>query len=140
MNGFPNLFIVGGTAQAAVTINFTHILAEQAKHIAAVVRRCRFEGVEVMEIREEAEQGWTKTMAEKVVDRSKFERECTPGYYNNEGKVDDSDPTLFGRTYGGKFTSNMSKYVQTGSSPASHWTRKSLEPLIGVMNKKDEGR
>ncbi len=101
MNGFPNLFIVGGIAQAAVTINFTHILAEQAKHIAAVVRRCRFEGVEVMEIREEAEQGWTKTMAEKVVDRSKFERECTPGYYNNEGKVDDSDPTLFGRTYGG---------------------------------------
>lgn len=97
---FPNLFILGGIFQASVTINFPHILTEQATHAAAVIRRCLDEGINVMEITAEAEEQWAKTMAEKAVNRSQFERECTPGYYNNEG-ADDGRPTLFGGIYGG---------------------------------------
>jgi cyclohexanone monooxygenase len=97
---FPNLFILGGIYQASVTINFPHILTEQATHAAAVIRRCLDDGIVVMEITAEAEDRWARTMAEKAIDRSQFERECTPGYYNNEG-TDDGRPTLFGGIYGG---------------------------------------
>jgi cyclohexanone monooxygenase len=38
-------------------------------------------------------------MARKAVDRRQYERECTPGFYNNEGI--EGRPTLFGGTYGG---------------------------------------
>jgi cyclohexanone monooxygenase len=97
--GFPNLFILGGIFQASVTINFTHILGEQATYMAQVVKRCLTEDIATFEIKPEAEDRWAATMSAKSVDRGQFERECTPGFYNNEGI--DGGPTLFGGTYGG---------------------------------------
>ena len=99
VNGFPNLFILGGIFQASVTINFTHILGEQAAYVGQVVKRCLDEDIDTFEITPEAEERWAATMREKAVDRSAFERECTPGFYNNEGI--EGAPTLFGGTYGG---------------------------------------
>jgi cyclohexanone monooxygenase len=98
-NGFPNLFILGGIFQASVTINFTHILGEQAAYVGQVVKRCLTDDIDTFEITAEAEDRWADTMREKAVDRSAFERECTPGFYNNEGI--EGAPTLFGGTYGG---------------------------------------
>jgi cyclohexanone monooxygenase len=98
-SGFPNMFILGGIHQASVTINFTHILGEQAAYVAQVVKRCLAGGIATMEIRPEAEDRWAATMARKAVDRRQYERECTPGFYNNEGI--EGRPTLFGGTYGG---------------------------------------
>lgn len=98
-SGFPNLFILGGIFQASVTINFTHILGEQAEYVAQVVKRCLDDGIDTFEVTSEAEERWADTMAAKTVDRGAFERECTPGFYNNEGV--EGAPTLFGGTYGG---------------------------------------
>jgi cyclohexanone monooxygenase len=97
--GFPNLFILGGIFQASVTINFTHILGEQAAYVGQVVKRCLDDDIDTFEITPEAEERWAATMKAKAVDRGAFERECTPGFYNNEGI--EGAPTLFGGTYGG---------------------------------------
>lgn len=118
-NGFPNMFVIGGITQAAVTINFPHILGEQAAFVAQVIKRCMADGIAAMEIRQEAEQRWAEIMASKAVDRGQFERECTPGYYNNEGL--DDRPSLFGRTYGGG-PSNTSRSATNGSPPISSAT------------------
>ncbi|WP_202124520.1 flavin-containing monooxygenase [Actinomadura physcomitrii] len=97
--GFPNMFIVGNKMDAGLTTNVPHILGEQSAHVAALVKRCLDEGIETMEVRQEAEDGWAATMAEKAVDRQKFEEECTPGYFNNEGQKDRT--TIFSGGYGG---------------------------------------
>jgi cation diffusion facilitator CzcD-associated flavoprotein CzcO len=87
-NGFPNLFVQGHAHQAALSVNVPHALGEQAEHVAAIISRCLREGVVAIEARPEAEQAWAKVLAEKAVDRTKFKQECTPGYFNNEGKIE----------------------------------------------------
>lgn len=91
MNGFPNLFVIGGIAQASLTINFTHILDEQATHVAALIQSFTQAGVKTMEVRPEAEQRWAQTLAAKAVDRSKVIAECPPGDHL----------ALLGSVYGG---------------------------------------
>lgn len=83
-HGFPNLFHLG-SMQNANSVNFVHILTEQAEHIAAVVAAARDAGARYVEPTAEAEQDWCETLAEVAVDTSSFLAECTPGYYNGEG-------------------------------------------------------
>jgi cyclohexanone monooxygenase len=40
----------------------------------------------VVEPSEAAETEWVRTVVDSAVMRAKFAEECTPGYYNNEGK------------------------------------------------------
>ncbi|GAA2212067.1 NAD(P)/FAD-dependent oxidoreductase [Nonomuraea monospora] len=84
-NGFPNLFHLG-TLQNAAAVNFVHILLEQATHIGAVVAEARRRGVATVEPTKDAEEAWIATIRELAPDNSRFQAECTPGYYNNEGK------------------------------------------------------
>jgi cyclohexanone monooxygenase len=83
--GFPNCFIMG-PQQAGFTVNYPHMLSEQSKHLAYIVRQGIDRGVHTIEVSEEAEQEWIDT----VISLARFSREflesCTPGYYNNEGK------------------------------------------------------
>lgn len=83
-NGFPNLFHLGAL-QNANSVNFTHILLEQAEHIAAVVAEARKTGARVVEPSREAAEAWARTVRETAHDSSAFQAECTPGYYNLEG-------------------------------------------------------
>jgi cation diffusion facilitator CzcD-associated flavoprotein CzcO len=83
-HGFPNLFHLG-SLQNANSVNFVHILQEQAEHIAAVISRGRAEGVRVIEPTEAAEEDWIRTLAEAASDTAAYQAECTPGYYNGEG-------------------------------------------------------
>lgn len=83
-NGFPNLFHLSGI-QNANSVNFVHILLEQAEHIAAVIARGRSAGATVIEPTEEAEEAWVATVHETAIDNRAFQAECTPGYYNGEG-------------------------------------------------------
>ena len=39
-----------------------------------------------LEAAPEAEAAWVQTIIDLAVMRQKFAEECTPGYYNNEGK------------------------------------------------------
>lgn len=83
-HGFPNLFHLGAL-QNANSVNFVHILQEQAEHIAAVIAKGLAVGSRVIEPTLEAEDRWVKTVSDTAADTSHFQAECTPGYYNGEG-------------------------------------------------------
>jgi cyclohexanone monooxygenase len=75
------------------------MLDEQARHVAYVVGRAVAEGIDAVEVTEEAEQAWV----DEVFATARFGREylesCTPGYYNNEGMV--SELAVQNGFYGG---------------------------------------
>ena len=83
--GFPNCFIMSN-AQSGFTANFPHMLNEQGKHIAYILGRCLGEQVREIEPTQAAEDAWVETITASALDRAQFLEECTPGYYNNEGK------------------------------------------------------
>jgi cyclohexanone monooxygenase len=85
VEGFPNCFVVSN-AQSGFTANFPHMLAEQAAHVAHIVKHCADAQVRVIETTPEAEEEWVQTIRGLAILRRKFLEECTPGYYNNEGK------------------------------------------------------
>ncbi|HZO35611.1 MAG TPA: NAD(P)/FAD-dependent oxidoreductase [Solirubrobacteraceae bacterium] len=76
--GFPNLFVVGGIAQAALTINFSHILTEQAAHAAAIIKRCLDEGIASVDVRPEAEERWAEAIAETGAKLPHMDLGCSP--------------------------------------------------------------
>jgi cation diffusion facilitator CzcD-associated flavoprotein CzcO len=84
--GFPNCFIISNT-QSGFTANFPHMINEQSKHIAYVLGHCANHQVRVVEASEESEDAWVQTIVDLSIMRQRFLEECTPGYYNNEGKV-----------------------------------------------------
>lgn len=83
-HGFPNLFQLGPT-QNATSVNFAHILRDQAEHIAAVIDQARAVQAHRIEPTAAAEDGWLRTIAETSHDVTDYQAACTPGYYNGEG-------------------------------------------------------
>ncbi len=98
-HGFPNCFFLGFT-QTAVTVNVPHALNEQAKHVRYILEQARDRGAEVIEVTAEAEQAWIDEMKDKARLGARFYAECTPGYYNNEGKPGDNPVGFFAGAYG----------------------------------------
>jgi len=96
--GFPNFFIIGG-AQSGVTVNIPLMADEQAKHIATIIQSCLTGQVRSVEISEAAENAWQAEMTAKAINRDKFFSDCTPGYYNGEGKPEGG--AFFNGIYGG---------------------------------------
>ncbi|XVU28269.1 flavin-containing monooxygenase [Actinoplanes sp. CA-054009] len=84
-HGFPNLFHLG-SLQNAAAVNFTHVLQEQATHIGALVAEAARRGAHHIEPTAEAEEAWVATIRETAPNNFDFQSECTPGYYNGEGK------------------------------------------------------
>ncbi len=82
---FPNCFIVSNS-QSGFTANFPHMLNEQSKHIAYLVAECQARQAKTIEPSAEAEEAWVEEIIASAVMRQKFQEECTPGYYNNEGQ------------------------------------------------------
>jgi cyclohexanone monooxygenase len=97
--GFPNCFHMGIT-QNALTANFPHMLEEQAQHIAALIGHAKATEARCIEPTPEAEEEWIKTIKAKALNALGFLMECTPGYYNNEGKPEEGKG-LAGENYGG---------------------------------------
>ncbi len=83
--GFPNCFIVSNV-QSGFSANFPHMINEQSKHIAYLVKSAMERQARVVEPSQEAEQAWVDTIVKLAVMREQFLKECTPGYYNNEGQ------------------------------------------------------
>jgi len=83
--GFPNCFIVSNV-QSGFSANFPHMINEQSKHIAYVIQNAMERQARTVEPSEEAEQAWVDTIVKLAIMREAFLKECTPGYYNNEGK------------------------------------------------------
>lgn len=96
--GFPNCFWVS-IVQAALTPNFLHVTGEQAKHLAYVLGECMKRNVKTVEPTQEAEETWVQTIVKLASLRENFLKECTPGYYNNEGTA--SETAGRNASYGG---------------------------------------
>lgn len=92
-NGFPNL-IQMGSLQNASSVNFTHILDEQAVHAAALVTAAEA-GNALIEPSREAEDAWIAVLAEGAPDHEWFHADCTPGYYNREGRGRPNGPIAY---------------------------------------------
>jgi cyclohexanone monooxygenase len=86
VHGFPNCFIMSNP-QAGFTANYPHLLNEQAKHLAYIIRKGLDNEVESVEVTAESEQEWIDQCIAKSRMAGDFLENCTPGYYNNEGKV-----------------------------------------------------
>ena len=83
--GFPNCFIFSPT-QAGFTANFPHLLDEQSRHLAYILGHATEQGVEVIEASQQAEDDWVQRIIDMAQFNMRFLENCTPGYYNNEGK------------------------------------------------------
>ncbi|WP_424571106.1 flavin-containing monooxygenase [Streptomyces sp. CH-036] len=92
-NGFPNLIQLG-TLQNASSVNFTHILDEQAVHAAALVAAAEADDA-LIEPSSASEEAWLAVLAEGAPDHEWFHAECTPGYYNREGRGRPNGPIAY---------------------------------------------
>jgi cyclohexanone monooxygenase len=85
IHGFPNAFIVQ-LAQGAVALaaNIPHTYVEGSKTIAAVVKHVIDGGFSREEATKEAADAWV----DYLISNGAFvgRENCTPGYYNNEGR------------------------------------------------------
>ncbi|MEW6267985.1 MAG: NAD(P)/FAD-dependent oxidoreductase [Thermodesulfobacteriota bacterium] len=85
VHGFPNLFIVGLTQGGNLISNITHNLVEAGTTIATIIRHALDTGSEQVEVTAEAEKAWVD-LIESAPQSFLGNPDCTPGYYNNEGK------------------------------------------------------
>ncbi|MET7769295.1 NAD(P)/FAD-dependent oxidoreductase [Nocardia sp. NPDC005366] len=83
--GFPNVFFTG-FIQGGVTASTTDMFDQQANQISYILAKAFESGASTVEPTEEAVEQWCTTIRESAVDNTAFQRECTPGYYNNEGE------------------------------------------------------
>lgn len=93
-NGFPNLFNLG-SLQNARAVTFTHLLDEQATHVAEVLAEAKARSAVCVEPTREAEEAWVALIKEKSRGVMEFQADCTPGYWNGEGM-----PNPFGEPFG----------------------------------------
>jgi cyclohexanone monooxygenase len=84
--GFPNCFVVS-SAQGAFTANYPHALDESSRHVAYILGEAFARGARTVEVTDAAEEEWVRTIVSLARFSRDFLESCTPGYYNNEGKV-----------------------------------------------------
>jgi cyclohexanone monooxygenase len=85
VHGFPNAFFVQPTQGANLISNVPHNLTDSAKTIAVLVKHARDNGFDEIEVTREAEDKWVELLLTGV-GRMIGGPDCTPGYYNNEGR------------------------------------------------------
>lgn len=98
-HGFPNLFHMGVTQNGA-SYSYTFCTDEQAEHIADLLRRAQARGIHHIEPTVAAEEEWVATIRRLAGANVQFFRDCTPGYFNNEGRTEKTIG-FFAETYGG---------------------------------------
>ena len=84
--GFPNCYFMTNP-QAGFTASYPHLLDEQAKHLAYIIRHGLDHGLARIEATEAGETAWVEQCIDKARNAGDFLENCTPGYYNNEGKT-----------------------------------------------------
>jgi len=82
---FPNLFVVGPSQGANLISNIPHNLTEAGKTVAAVIAHAEEIGADEVEVTEDAEQAWVELLQGSQMGLL-GNADCTPGYYNNEGR------------------------------------------------------
>ena len=87
VHGFPNFFL-STTRQGSWDNNFTYPLDVTATHLAKVIRHALDDGIDTLEVTEETEADWVRFHEEKSAPVQARWAECTPSYFNQEGRVD----------------------------------------------------
>ncbi|OBI79579.1 flavin-containing monooxygenase [Mycobacterium asiaticum] len=101
-HGFPNQFYVG-FFQGGFNASTTETFNNQGRHIAWIVSRALQRGASVVEPSLEAQDAYVRHVREVAIDTSAFVRECTPGYFNNDGQeITNEQGELRPRTYSGE--------------------------------------
>ena len=114
MHNFPNLFISSLAQGGNLLSNVTHNLVESGTTIASIVAHALEIDADEVEVTAEAENEWIEMIQGNP--RSFFGNpECTPGYYNNEGKINQKPQN---NMYGGgpiEFFALMKKWRSKGN-------------------------
>jgi cyclohexanone monooxygenase len=85
VHGFPNAFLVQLPQGANLISNVPHNFTEAGKTIAMTIRHALDKGYEVIEVTKESEDAWVDLLLSGP-GAMLGSPDCTPGYYNNEGK------------------------------------------------------
>jgi len=117
-HGFPNMFVMGFT-QTAFSFVLTHALDEQARHLSYIIGETRGRGLRSVETSLEAQDAWCAEMRAKARLGAEFYRECTPGWYNSEGRIDNPHGFYVGMYGGGpmKFFQILKDWRDAGDLP-----------------------
>lgn len=88
VHGFPN-FMLSTTRQASWDNNFPFSQEIVATHLAKLIRTALDKGVVTFEVSADAEAEWVRYHEEQGKHLFKIWKECTPSYFNQEGKADE---------------------------------------------------
>ena len=83
---FPNSFFLSNY-QSGFALNYTHTLDEEARHVAYIVDWALKHNARSVEPTADAEAQWVETIVATSFRNDAFLESCTPGYYNDEGKL-----------------------------------------------------
>ncbi len=97
-HGFPNWFFIG-VNQNGLSVNMTAMFDDQARHVAYIIDEVLGRGRTVAEVTAEAEAEWVAEIRRLAFANRDFLESCTPGYYNNEGELDDPSKGLATQAY-----------------------------------------
>lgn len=101
VHNFPNMGIISGLKQAGITWSITFMNRRQAEHFALLVRQ-NIDADTNFDVTPQAEDRWLEVLKSKSMEDTTFLSECTPGYYNNEGR-DQRDSIWLSNFGGGPF-------------------------------------
>jgi cation diffusion facilitator CzcD-associated flavoprotein CzcO len=87
VHGFPN-FLLSTSRQASWDNNFPFPQEVVATHLAKVIRAVLDSGVDTFEVDAASEADWVRFHEEMSVKLQATWKECTPSYFNQEGKPD----------------------------------------------------
>jgi cyclohexanone monooxygenase len=96
VRGFPNCFFVMSNVQSGITVSYPHMLGEQGKQLAYIIKSAIDEDLRTVEVSEEAEAEWVDTIIRLASRGSDFQLDCTPSYYNNEGNPGSAQDGFYG--------------------------------------------
>ena len=85
VHGFPNAFFVQPTQGANLISNVPHNLTEAGRTIATIVSHALDRGLHEVDVTAGAQEAWVDALL-RAPPRMLGSPDCTPGYYNNEGK------------------------------------------------------
>jgi len=85
-HSFPNQFFIG-YYQGGLNATTTEQYRYQSYHAAYIIKEALSRGIAAVEPSAEAQEAYVRHFRETAVDLTDFQRECTPGYYNNEGET-----------------------------------------------------
>ena len=87
-SGFPNMLLIS-LVQGGFGTNFSHLLSESAKHVAAIMEACIEQGIDVIEAEPVAEDEWLSVLHKVGFRGARYFQACTPSFYNSEQQAID---------------------------------------------------